>query len=302
VNVAGPLLIGYLLSWGLYGTLSVQVYIYYLAFPNDRLACKILVYGVHLIETLQAILVCHDAFASFVRGFDNFEVLTDMHFVWLTMPVLSGIVAFFVQLFYAFRVMTLSKSKVLSSFIALLAVTQVTGALVSGIEGIREGNLLRLTSRLEYVSHGVFDITSGVCDIVIAISMAFYLSRMDSGSVKSTHAIVSKIIRLVVGTGALTAAVAITDISLYYSGTGKPTAWFLPPVILLGRLYSNSMMVIFNSRVEIVGGRSRTTTVELNSGLACFQPSEPSTVVLTNTNRTSGDGHNVLSDSKRRLG
>lgn len=30
-------------------------------------------------------------FASFVTGFGDFKVLTDMHFAWFTMPVLSGI-------------------------------------------------------------------------------------------------------------------------------------------------------------------------------------------------------------------
>ncbi|KAF9460670.1 hypothetical protein BDZ94DRAFT_1169258, partial [Collybia nuda] len=283
-------LVGYLLSWGLYGALSVQVYIYYLAFPKDRLAHKLLVYGVFLVETLQAVLVAHDVFASFVDGFDNFQVLTDMHFAWFTMPVLSGIVALCVQLFYAFRIVTLSKSKV-------LALLQMAGALISGVEGVRAGNLLKLTSKLDHIGHAVSRrffvriitkaLGSGVCDIVIAVCMAFYLSRMDSGSVKSTHAAVSKIIRLVVGTGALTGMVAIIDISLYYSGSPKHKAWFLTPAVILGRLYSNSMMVIFNSRVEIVGGRGQTATLSdvalSNSTLGSFRPSDPNGTLTEST-------------------
>jgi hypothetical protein len=96
-----------------------------------------LVYGIFVLETLQAILVAHDAFASFVLGFGDFKALTDMHFAWFTMPVLSGIgmipmlnsqqiqfhiplVAFFVQLFYGFRIITLSKSRVVGAFISLV--------------------------------------------------------------------------------------------------------------------------------------------------------------------------------------
>ncbi|KAF9460669.1 hypothetical protein BDZ94DRAFT_1311320 [Collybia nuda] len=279
-NVAGPLLVGYVLNWGLYGALSVQIYIYYLAFPKDRLAHKILVYGVFILETLQAVLIAHDVFASFVDGFSDFKVLTDMHLSWFAIPVLSGIVAFCAQLFYAFRITILSKSKVIGSIISLLAFIQLAGALISGIEGSGAGGLLNLTSRLDHIGHGLFDITSGVCDIVIAICMTLYLSRMDSGSVKSTHAAVSKIIRLVIGTGSLTAAVAIIDISLYYSGTQKHKAWFLTPAIILGRLYSNSMMVILNNRVEIVGGRGQsapsTSDIALsNPSLATFRASEP---------------------------
>ncbi|KAJ6454564.1 hypothetical protein DFH09DRAFT_1235933, partial [Mycena vulgaris] len=39
-----------LLNWGLFGTLSVQVYLYYEAFPIDRLIIKCLVYILFTID------------------------------------------------------------------------------------------------------------------------------------------------------------------------------------------------------------------------------------------------------------
>ncbi len=36
-------------------------------------------------------LVTHDAFSIFGYGFGDIEALTDMHFVWLTVPIMSGV-------------------------------------------------------------------------------------------------------------------------------------------------------------------------------------------------------------------
>lgn len=121
---------------------------------------------------------------------------------------------------------------------------------------------------------------------------------MDDASIKSTHTAVRKIIRLIVGTGALTgmsrlnpgpltpnfleqntATVAIIDIALYYSGLGQQRGWFITPAAILGRLYSNSMMVISNNRVDIVGGRghggSPSADIVLSSTLGSFRMSAP---------------------------
>ncbi len=35
-------------------------------------------------------LVTHDAFAMFGYGFGDIETLTDMHFNWLTVPIMSA--------------------------------------------------------------------------------------------------------------------------------------------------------------------------------------------------------------------
>lgn len=65
--------------------------LYYIAFPKDRLICKCLVYGVCALETLQTVIITHDAFASFGRGFGSFEALDNIQLTCLSIPFLSGI-------------------------------------------------------------------------------------------------------------------------------------------------------------------------------------------------------------------
>ncbi len=64
--------------------------LYYLAFPKDRQFTKYLVYGIYIVEFAQTMLVTHDAFSMFGYGFGDIEALTDMHFNWLTVPIMSA--------------------------------------------------------------------------------------------------------------------------------------------------------------------------------------------------------------------
>ncbi|KAF8873112.1 hypothetical protein BD779DRAFT_1679370 [Infundibulicybe gibba] len=258
---AGPLILGYLFNWGLYGVLSVQVYLYYLAFPNDRLSTKCLVFGLYLVETLQTLLITHDVFDSFGSGYGNLTALGSAQLEWLSVPVLSGIVSCTVQMFFAYRIFVLSKSKVLALVICVIALTQGSSGIAQGIQALKIGDFSKLQAEA-FVSCTVWLAGAAVCDIIIAISMSYYLSKSETGF-KSTHILISKLIRLTIETGSMTAAVATIDIALFL---GFPhNNYHTTPALVLAKLYSNTLVVIFNSRLRIVNGRDATQSIELNS-------------------------------------
>lgn len=106
------------------------------------------------------------------------------------------------------------------------------------------------------------------------------LSRCKT-AVRQTHNLIVKVTRLTIGTGALTgtvinslsiasivnillklATVAIVDLGLYY---GKSRAgFFVTAAVILGKMYSNSMMVMLNSRAIIMDGRSAPEVMALS--------------------------------------
>jgi len=112
-RIAGPLLVANLLHWGLFGVLSVQVYIYYLAFPKDPVKRKILVYGIYAVELVQTILFTNEAFKQFAAGFGSFAALNHIGSAWFAVPILSSTVEFMVQLFYASRIKILADSNLI---------------------------------------------------------------------------------------------------------------------------------------------------------------------------------------------
>ena len=65
--------------------------IYYLAFPDDPLARKVLVYVVYAAELTQTILFTEMAFKTFAAGFGNFQSLNEVGSLWFAMPILTSI-------------------------------------------------------------------------------------------------------------------------------------------------------------------------------------------------------------------
>ncbi|KLO19181.1 hypothetical protein SCHPADRAFT_918701 [Schizopora paradoxa] len=278
-NMAPLYLLGYLFNWGLYGVLSCQVYVYYLAFPKDGRWTKLLVGGIYLIETAQTILVTHDAFAAYASGYGNLNALGSAQLEWLAVPTFSGIVSCAVQLYYGYRLRLLSGSNLLGLVIAVIALTQGTSAIVQGVQAKIIGDFADLATKA-FVSCTIWLAGSATCDVIIAISMTFVLLRKDT-QIPQTHAMITRIVRLVVETGCLTALAATIDLILFLSF--QHNSYHGCVALTLAKLYSNSLMVIFNSRLRIVDGRNVTTTTITDSSVSFNRKS-----------RISGNGRQTL--------
>ncbi|KAJ7793126.1 hypothetical protein B0H14DRAFT_3561322, partial [Mycena olivaceomarginata] len=233
-------IIGYLLHWGLFGTLTIQLYLYYRAFPNDRMSIQCLVYTVYLLEVVQTILMTHDAFTNFGTGFGNTNTLRGVHFDWLTIPIMSGIAAFIGQTFYAYRVYLLSNSLGIPVLIAAVS-------LLSSVSGILNGSFSRQTAS----SIQILKLWLGgaaLSDFIIAVSVTYYLWRNDTGF-RRTHMLIVKLIRLTIETGSVTAAVTLTNLALFFAFPGR--TYFFTAGVLLPKLYANTIFAVLNSRLQI---------------------------------------------------
>ncbi|KDR68212.1 hypothetical protein GALMADRAFT_257235 [Galerina marginata CBS 339.88] len=246
-DLAGPMLIGYILNWSLYGALVVQCYIYYIAFPHDRLSHKLLVAGSLTLETTQALMLTYSGFRTFAYGFGNIFYLNEVDILWFSVPIMSGIIGFITQTFYAYRVSVLAQSKRIASVIMLLAVLQFVGAILTALDARDSVYWSLFLKRKSFISAGIWEGGSAACDVLIAIAMTYYLKRRETGH-KQTQVLLSKLVRLTIETGTLTATVAIITLVLTFLPSRK--TYYQTSVSLLGKLYSNSMLVAFNSRIQ----------------------------------------------------
>ncbi|KAF8899687.1 hypothetical protein CPB85DRAFT_187537 [Mucidula mucida] len=200
----------------------MQCYLYYEAFPNDRLWTKCLVYGTYTLELTQTILIMHDAFVIFGTGFGDLEALIDAHFLWFSVPVISGIVAFIGQPFYAYRIYVLSKARTIPVMIVIIALASSIAAFVLASFVLQAGNLALLNNRRTSEAVGVWCGAAATADILIAICMTHYLLQKDTGF-RHTQVLLSKLIRLTVETGTVTAAAALTGLILFFVFPGTIT-------------------------------------------------------------------------------
>ncbi|ESK95422.1 hypothetical protein Moror_3860 [Moniliophthora roreri MCA 2997] len=251
--ITGPLILGYLLNYGLLGILSVQTYLYYAAFPNDQKKFKVLVYFVYILEVTQTIMISHDAFERFVYGFANPGAISKINLIWFFSPFVDGLVAFLVQLQFAYRIRLLSpKSKFVLALILLASLTQFGGALGAAIIASTVDTIQELGDS-NFVIGCIWLAGSAVADVTIAFSMIYVLSRYDR-SFEQSDDLVRRIIRLTMETGSLTAIMAICQLVLF---TAIPNRnYHMVPAMILAKVYSNSLMVVFNSRIRIAGRHS----------------------------------------------
>ncbi|KAJ7171663.1 hypothetical protein C8R43DRAFT_21343 [Mycena crocata] len=250
-ELSGPVILAYLFHWGLFGSLT-KLYVYYQAFPNDPWVVKSLVYLVYTVQTLGTILGGHDAFAIFGAGFGSLPALTATHFTWLTVPVIGGIAGFLAQFFYAYRVYILSRSVVASGLILATSLTATVGAFVLGAFISQAGDLSLLNNFRTTVALGIWCGASAFTDIFIAVCMTYNLTKHDTGF-RQTHMLINKIMRLTIETGSLTAVMAIINLSLF---VGFPNRfYYITPAAVLESLYGNTILVVLNARIKVVGGR-----------------------------------------------
>jgi len=253
-SLTGPVLLGHLFNWGLFGALTVQCYIYYLAFPKDSSYLKSVVGFTYFIELLQTVLATRDAFRQYGTGWGNLVQLNDVGLLWITIPMLDGIISSFVQLFYAWRIFVLCGNRYVSGVIVTLAVTQ-------GVAGIYCGVFSKVIAQISDIQRRMYRPTivwlggTALCDVIITISMIYFLrkARLSNG-VKRTSTLLTRLIKLTFETGLVCSTFAIVDLTLFLRF--QENNFHLLPALTLCKLYSNSLLVVFNSRLNITGGRN----------------------------------------------
>ncbi|KAG7088863.1 hypothetical protein E1B28_012817 [Marasmius oreades] len=252
VKLTGPLYLGSVLNWGLFGVLSVQTFLYYLGFPKDRWAIKTLVIFVYAVEALQSVLSMVDWWQYFGPGWGNIITFDNIGLLWFSGPVMTIMLSCPVQFFFAWRIWVIGRSPYFPMLTIFLSLFQAAGGIWTGVRAAQLG-LWTLLGGEAKIPGSIWLVGTAACDVVITIAMFYYLNRSKTGF-RATNAILVKIIRLTVETGLITTTFAIVDLSLYLAFPRDN--YHLVPSTCLSKLYSNSLMVLLNARIRIENGRN----------------------------------------------
>ncbi|KAI0771217.1 hypothetical protein BD413DRAFT_65351 [Trametes elegans] len=238
----GPIFIGVVFNILLYGIMITQTYMYFQVYKRDRTWMKAFVLFLFLCDTVNCAFDIAFLYIPLVNNFGNFEILDLATWVFATDPVMTGLIAGLVQLFFAWRVKVLTSNWYAVVLIALCAVAQFCGGLGTSIA---IGMVPQFTHFQEFqVVVIIWLAFSAVADTLITISLVWHLRTHRTG-MPVTDDIINKIIRLTMQTGLLTALCAIIDLVLFLaSSAGYHLTFNLP----LSKLYTNSLMSSLNSR------------------------------------------------------
>ncbi|KAF7348028.1 hypothetical protein MSAN_01755200 [Mycena sanguinolenta] len=263
--ITGPVVLGYMWSYCLYGMLIVQVYLYSEMFPNDSRGIKAFVWSMFFLETVFTLLITIAAWNDYGPGWGDIDTLSIFDWSWDPLPPLSGFLAGMAQSFYIWRISKLTKKRWVLVLIASVMITQVTVAFYYGIRVALEG---RTSTQLFALSPEItlWLIGSAVCDVSITVTLVIILSAQKRRtSFQRTTGVINKLIRFSVETGCVTSVGAIIDVTLWL--TTKEWNFHLIAFLVLGKLYSNVLMATLNCRAPLFRSHSETTTAMPQSSL-----------------------------------
>ncbi|CAK5279219.1 unnamed protein product [Mycena citricolor] len=282
-----PLFVGTLVNVILFGVLLVQVYIYTLAFPRDRPREKALVFGVLVIELLQTTGDIRDKVRIFGTGWGNMDVLDQVGWVWFSVPVLGSMVAAAGQTFFAYRISIFSRAtcyRVSSPWSVSMPSLPLTSllthreqlAVVQCGAGIGTGVQISQRGRFSNLQFNFFKVpvawlaSTAVNDIIIVAGTCYYLLKARTpGFTQATEHMLGRVIKVTALMGFICAGLALIDLSLFISFPGE--SFHLGVCMGLSKVYSNSILLILNSRARLSLHREDTSahavslSVNLNS-------------------------------------
>ncbi|KAF9452217.1 hypothetical protein P691DRAFT_772543 [Macrolepiota fuliginosa MF-IS2] len=265
--LTGSMLLGYLLNILFFGVLTVQIYIYSLAFSRDTWILKCIVYGVYTIGLLQTILAITDLYVLACVGPNTEGAIyrtpgdfREFGLTWFNMTLSTSLVASVVQWLYAHRIYTISRNFVIVGLIVYLSSLQ----LIIGIWGSVTFTHMASVPRFEQKEIMITDIgydanvsvwgpVNVVCGSLIAAYMTYLLVIGKVVISNPQQSFVTRIIQLITETSLVT-----TSIMIFYS---VASIQYDAPLYIffglpLGKLHSISLMVMLNNRPMTKDGHS----------------------------------------------
>ncbi|KIY45593.1 hypothetical protein FISHEDRAFT_7655, partial [Fistulina hepatica ATCC 64428] len=245
----GPMFIGTVLNVLLYGISITQTYLYWThcrkKFANFHQHQVLFLF---LADTVQTVFTIIYMYLSLIVHFGDVSYLGTANWIFNTDPAMGGIIGGVAQLFYAWRVYTLTRFLPMTVAICLLSganlLMGIATAIACGI--VPQFNQFQ-TFRVVVI---IWLASSAMADALITFSMVFYLRQHKTGFAR-TDTNIDRIIRrklarfLTLSKGMITAIWALTDLLVYlFDSTGLHLLFNFP----LSKLYSNSLLSSLNSR------------------------------------------------------
>ncbi|KAJ3970846.1 hypothetical protein EV361DRAFT_992933, partial [Lentinula raphanica] len=239
----GPVFIGSIFSWCLFGISIVQLYIYHLSFPLDSYIMKGTVYIIFVLDVFQSIVVATSGWHTLCTGWGHPSVLQFPGWTFIALPCVSGIV----QIFFSWRIYSLGNWHVVPVLIIILALAQCAAAWAIGIGFIALQDIALLHKANMFARTIIWLGGAALADVIIALSMLYLLySAKRNITIKQTERMLTHLIHLTVETGAVTATSAILELILFQTFQSNNLHFTI--ALMLCKIYSNALMASLNSR------------------------------------------------------
>ncbi|KAJ7142766.1 hypothetical protein C8R44DRAFT_761069 [Mycena epipterygia] len=260
-NFYGVLLLAVVLSAVLYGIGVLQFWLYIRKYHStDPILVKSVVIAVLLCDTCQQVLLTHAIYRTLVSSIANPSILASTVKTTLIQLYFGGAVGTLVQQFFCWRIYkfvgntypsrpAIGKRVVLPGVVSLISWV----GFVVLIFTVTKFDSLLATNHMVEILVIVTNTVSAAVDVMISVILISLLYSEKTGFHKSTD-ILNRLIVFAFTTGLPTTVFAL--LTAVFTAAFPNTLLYLFFYILLGRLYTNSLLVTLNSReyIKLGGG------------------------------------------------
>jgi len=230
--------------------LCIQVWTYYLRYPNDGNVYKVLVLTLWILEAVHQAFVGHVIWFYVVdNGGSLLAFINPPVWTLSIQTLLSAFVGLIVKMCFGMRVWKFSKGNYfVTGFIMVMALVQFAAAIVYTMRSFQ----LRVGQADQIKALGTTALSLGVItDMFTAASLSFFLHKMRTGYKKS-DSLINRLIIYSVNTGLVTSVFSAAVLASYNL---MPTNLiFIALYFILSKLYANSCLATLNTR-RFVHGR-----------------------------------------------
>ncbi|KIY43862.1 hypothetical protein FISHEDRAFT_77786 [Fistulina hepatica ATCC 64428] len=279
------MLIGALIAMILYGITTLQTYIYYMRYPRDKIALKVFVMVMWLLDSLHSSFVCYiiyyylvtasqdpqlrDAgiWTLYVRCRHSASFTTAEQQISIQTSLLINIItALLVQCYFTERIHTLSTPPFrwwLTTVLAIFIFAHCCFGLDTVVQFFIQKDFDKLdVTRVTNTGPVPFALFAILSDIVIAAALCWLL-RNNRSDFSDTNYIIDRLIVYAINRCILTSAVAVIEVVCF--AILSNTFYSFAFDFAIGKLYANSFLASLNSREALRnhstgGGSTELTT------------------------------------------
>lgn len=229
-----------------------QVYVYYSRYTGDRPVYKFLVVLIMLLETTDQAFIGHIIYFYSITNFARLDILLRGAVTWsfIMQLTLGAFVGAIVKTSFSMRVWRFSQRNYYITGLCLLLTFGHLG--LAFAFAVKSFELPSVFAVVDLRILGTVALAVGVLtDIIIAVALCFFLSRLRTGY-KQSDTLVNSLVRYAINTGALTSAVSVSTLIMY--NLMPHNMIFISTYFVLSKLYAISFMATLNTR-RVVRGR-----------------------------------------------
>jgi len=248
-HTLGLFLVGVFLNTYLYGLVTRQCCAYFTAKFQDRWLVKVMIAFMFLLDSVETIGLIYNLYNWAVTNFTNPGiVIAGNEWPYTTTPFWVGTSAILTQFFLAWRIWSLSGSRVLPAIASMLAVIAWAFCLVSGIKATIIKQPKHLVEINGYVA--TWMIIQVITDLFIATTLIVILVRSKSGFAKSPNtSIFNRLIGAAIQTGLVAGLFSVLGLTFFVLWpTSNWQAIFVPPV---GGIYAITILDTLLARLDV---------------------------------------------------